>query len=108
MNQIKELLSELGYDAENIRSSMEPANSKDELLKLESLFNIDTNSILGDNETLFGSVSSVIIKKWISLYDTFSFFGGKDIEINSNQRKSYLNSYKEAVDQKNWSTASLL
>lgn len=86
MSEITELLSKSKYNEKNIKSSMEPDTSKAELLKLELFFHINTTSILSGNQAFRKSVPNAIIKKWISLYDTFSFFGGKDIEINSNPK----------------------
>lgn len=104
MDEIQTLLLDLGYESSEVAFRDEPNQSKKEILELEQQFGIDTEKIIRGTYELISQLPSDLIKKWISLYDSFNFFGGKDNEINSNQREFYIVN-KKATDSVTGSVA---
>ncbi len=107
MDEIQELLLGLGYESDEVEFRNEPNQSKKEILDLERQFGIDTEKIIRGTYESISQLPSDLIKKWISLYDSFNFFGGTDDEINSNQREFYILN-KKAADSITESAAFLL
>lgn len=73
-NQFKQLMTDLGYDANNIHYTQEPDYSIKKMKDFEKKYKISSEVIVDKNFQLRNKVPYNVIKEWLSYIDTAQYF----------------------------------